>query len=159
MAKTCTIDCCERPIEGRGMCQFHRRRSAQGLPLDVPPRPIGQTLEERFWSKVDKSGPDGHWIWTGEITKSGYGRISHATAYISTLTAHRAAMMIAGFDIDGVDVHHECFVPLCVNPEHLSLQEPYRNRVELRRTSTLVSCPECSHEFPLFGARRIRPIV
>lgn len=77
----------------------------------------------RFWSRVDKTGSGGCWIWHGkERTKpgpAGYGRL---TVDGKTIVAHRYSWKLTGRDIpDGMNVLHRCDVPLCVNPEHLFL--------------------------------------
>lgn len=59
---------------------------------------------------------DGCWEWTG-YQQRGYGRFKFAGRVV---WAHRfAAAVAAGGLRQGVDVHHECRNPSCVNPEHL----------------------------------------
>lgn len=73
------------------------------------------STEERFWSKVDKSGDC--WLWTSPKNKQGYGVFSRN----GTMTlAHRVADELSNGPIpDGMFVCHRCDVPACVNPEHL----------------------------------------
>ncbi len=79
-----------------------------------------QTLEERFWSKVDRRGPDDCWLWIGGSTNRGYG-IFHVSR--QSRRAHRISWEIAyGVIPDGLVVRHKvCNNTLCVNPRHLAL--------------------------------------
>jgi hypothetical protein len=63
---------------------------------------------------------NGCWEWTLRRDRNGYGRITFRgrTGY----SAHRAAYEIFVGPIPaGMTVDHLCFVPACVNPEHLRL--------------------------------------
>ncbi len=74
-------------------------------------------IEERFWSKVDKTGSC--WLWTGCKHPQGYGRIgvSKKVKY-----AHRISWELHNGTIpEGAHVLHKCDVPCCVNPDHLFL--------------------------------------
>jgi len=53
--RTCSVEGCDR--EGqmrRGMCGLHYRRLRQWDNTELPAQP---TVEDRFWAKVNKSGP------------------------------------------------------------------------------------------------------
>ena len=70
----------------------------------------------RFWSKVDKRGPDECWPWMGAKSRKGYGRYFHM---YRDVIAHRLSFFIAhGKMPDGV-TDHLCRNRLCVNPAHL----------------------------------------
>jgi hypothetical protein len=77
-------------------------------------------LEERFWSKVDRSaGDDACWRWTAAL-RQGYGVIGSGGKYGKTLLAHRVSYGLAFGSIpEGMDIDHKCHVPSCVNPTHL----------------------------------------
>ena len=78
-------------------------------------------LEERFWSKVDKTG--GCWIWTGPKMHGGYGRVNlllrggkrkdlNDYGYLS---AHRLAYELTyGEILDHLHICHKCDNPPCV---------------------------------------------
>jgi hypothetical protein len=80
-------------------------------------------LEERFWRKVAKAGPDECWLWMGAKQSNGYGHILRGGRYGGNVLAHRVSWEIANGQAvpDGLLVMHSCDTPLCVNPAHLSL--------------------------------------
>lgn len=97
------------------------------------PKPI--PTEDRFWGHVDKSDPEGCWIWTGAMvwsptrrkygytTTYGYTFIgSRADGSLRMIHAHRLSWMIANGPIpEGMQVLHKCDNPPCVRPDHLFL--------------------------------------
>lgn len=71
-------------------------------------------MEERFWSKVNKTSEC--WLWTGEL-REGYGRFNIDGKYLS---AHRVSWLLDDKTIpDGLLLRHKCRNRNCVNPEHL----------------------------------------
>jgi len=82
---------------------------------------------ERFWVKVDRSGPDGCWVWTAARV-TGYGRFRLAGKQVG---AHRLAYeLLVGPIPDGLTIDHLCRNRACVNPSHL---EPVTGRVNTLR--------------------------
>ena len=82
------------------------------------------SLEERFWSKVDKKGEDECWNWLGHIRDDGYGW----AAYKGHILAHRLSWIINKGEIpEDKDVLHRCNNPTCVNPNHLYLGTQIEN--------------------------------
>ena len=81
---------------------------------------LGMPVEERFWSKVDKSCDC--WIWQGTLHPDGYGRF-HADRRAQW--AHRYAYELLVEPIPpGLVIDHLCRNRACVNPEHM---EPVSN--------------------------------
>jgi len=83
----------------------------------ITPKPIKLTEADiaRFWSKVDKRGPDDCWEWTGRVNPKKYGLFDCAGSYFLT---HRVAYVVTNGDTK-LRVLHDCNNPPCCNPAHL----------------------------------------
>lgn len=112
---TCSVPECAKMSYLRGWCNAHYIRNQRyGDPLGAAKRP---TTEERFWSKVDKSGDC--WNWTAYIMPFGYGQFGRGPG---TVLAHRFAYEITKGEIPAdKEVDHVCFNRSCVRPDHLRL--------------------------------------
>lgn len=98
------------------------------------------TPSERFWARVDKSGPlPAHrpelgacWLWLGSRSKDGYGhfRVNRSTL----LLAHRFSFTEHGETIqDNALICHRCDNPTCVRPSHLFSGSHLDNSVDAVR--------------------------
>lgn len=74
---------------------------------------------ERFWSNVDKRGPDECWSWTASINarRDGYGRFW--IKRVEYRTNRMAYWLHYGVDPADQDACHTCDNPPCCNPAHL----------------------------------------
>ncbi len=90
------------------------------------------TLEERFWSMVDKSpgqGPKGEcWIWTGALAGTVYGKM---TVDHRSVSSHVIAYEIQNGPIPpGSHVLHRCDMPTCMRGSHLFLGKNIDNIID-----------------------------
>jgi len=78
-------------------------------------------LEERFWSRVERT--DGCWLWRGHINQDGYGRLPVGEPTRSRMVmAHRLALFLEGREVPpGMVTRHKCNNPSCVRPDHLEI--------------------------------------
>ncbi len=92
-------------------------------------------LEQRFWERVDRRGPDECWPWMGAPDKKGYGRLGRGGRSGGDIFAHRLAWAIAHGPIpDGMCVCHHCDNPRCCNAEaHLFLGTIADNNLDMRQ--------------------------
>lgn len=97
------------------------------------------SVEQRFWSKVDRSGgPDECWPWLAAKVPDGYGQFHVRGEFIGG--AHRFAYQLTfGPIADGLHLDHVCHTEAdctaandcphraCVNPSHLEPVSPREN--------------------------------
>ncbi len=84
--------------------------------MSVLPINLNAADTARFWSKVDRRGPDDCWLWTEGSRKGGYGHF-HDCSYVQ-YSAHRVAFAVTNGNTE-LKVCHTCNKPACCNPAHL----------------------------------------
>jgi DNA-directed RNA polymerase subunit RPC12/RpoP len=105
--KTCGTLFISLPSQTKGFCS-----------RDCANKNLIQDVEQRFWSKVDKT--DDCWFWTKGVGTDGYakfwidGRTIHASNMAWRLT-HETEIP------KGLIIMHTCDDTLCVRPDHLKL--------------------------------------
>ena len=106
----CTIEGCDRWAWARGWCHAHYHRwKKYGDPSGARP-----SRAEWFWTRVDKSGPNGCWVWLGTKDGSkGYGRLRGTSSHRYAYEALRGPVP------DGLQLDHLCRNRICCNPDHL----------------------------------------
>ncbi len=78
---------------------------------------------DRLLASIAREPSSGCWLWRGQISNSGYGRIMIRQASGNKMeSAHRAsyAAFVAPLSNNSI-VRQRCGNRLCVNPEHLEL--------------------------------------
>jgi hypothetical protein len=96
-----------------------------------------QSLEQRFWNKVDRSGDC--WIWTGSRSQSGRGYGVIGIGKHGKANAHHVSWALAnGRGVpDGAVVLHSCDNKACVRPEHLSIGTQSQNIIDAGKRGRL----------------------
>lgn len=103
-------------------------------------------VEVRFWSKVDKRGPDECWPWMASL-RLGYGQFYRDGR---PRNAHRTAYELQVGPIpEGLTIDHLCRNRACQNARHL---EPVTNEENIRRgtffgsgTAAILARTHCKH--------------
>lgn len=120
-----------------------------------------RTLEERFWSKVDRRGPAECWIWRAHIDRYGYGQFGVDLPGKRLESAHRVSYQIAHHlppppVSSGLNIDHLCRNHACVNPTHLELVTIWENTLRgnalTARNARKTRCPR-GHTYDVVHGR------
>lgn len=76
-------------------------------------------IMEIFPDRVLPEPNSGCWLWTGDISSSGYGLVKYKSGGRRRTGAHRISCALAYADLGDKLALHKCDNKLCVNPEHL----------------------------------------
>lgn len=101
------------------------------------------SIEERFWSKVNKT--QGCWQWTAGTCR-GYGRFAVDRR---NLLAHRLSyeILVSEIPADRV-IDHLCRNRGCVNPKHMELVTPTENKRRQHPNNGRATRTHCPHQHP-----------
>lgn len=111
---------------------------------------IPEQVIDRFWSKVDATGPC--WEWTKTKTRTGYGSWTVGSfPNKKTYATHRLSWEILVGDIPaGMELDHLCRVRHCLNPDHLEVVTRSENMLRAGATGSAnrrkTHCPQ-GHEY------------
>ncbi len=111
-------------------CGFKTRSHSLGahvMKCDVSPADL-------FWHRVDKTGPNGCWLYMGFRKWDGYGWLARiVNGRQRNMTAHRYAWILThGEPPAGMHILHQCDNPPCCNPSHLRLGTHQENMKEMK---------------------------
>src|SRR5690606_24297310 len=132
----------------RGLCSRHYHRAFVDGRLDEHSRvqPVFDSVEDRFFAKVDVSG--GCWEGTAAVKNRGYGRVGPGARALGTVYAPRWAWeYLVGPIPPALTVDHLCRHTIGVNPGHLEIVTREEN---IRRANPMKS--HCMHGHDLADA-------
>lgn len=116
---------------------------------------LSETFPQRFWAKVDKSGPipqhmphlGNCWVWTAALGHWGYGKIQRGDPFKGLIRAHIAAWILTvGPRTPHLYTCHHCDNPGCVRADHLYEGTLSENMQDCVRKGRYVR-GECRGEF------------
>lgn len=137
-------------------------RSRPGLGAPGRPKPSARKgvpgpripIEQRFWAKVNKTGPGECWLWTGAKTNGGYGFLSRGGRGAGNVLAHRWSYEthVGPIPYD-LQIDHRCRTRACVNPAHLQAVDARTNLLRAPATVTSINSAKthCNNGHPLSG--------
>lgn len=121
----------------QGADRRHQRYCERSCYRDTLKFTDEQALEV-MWSRIDRNGPDGCWIYTAKANIRGYGTMVWRGE--RKMLVHRLLYQLAHGNLAGSHVFclHKCDNPRCVNPAHIFLGDDAANtadKVSKRRHS------------------------
>jgi len=82
-------------------------------------------ISERLLLRAEPDLNSGCWLWNGALWRDGYGRILINKV---GMAAHRVSYRtFVGPIPEGAHVLHKCDVPMCINPQHLTIGDHKTN--------------------------------
>jgi hypothetical protein len=94
-----------------------------------------EQLPERYRKRIEVDSVSGCWLWRG--WRGGKKHYAYLGFCGHQVVAHRFLFeLLVGPVPDGLDLHHECEVPHCVNPDHLKILTKLQHKDRHRRIAT-----------------------
>ena len=87
---------------------------------------MNDRLQKKILINIIKDESSGCWLWKGQVSNSGYGKlmIKDENNRTRTESAQQVSYMaFVGPIADATIARHSCTNRLCVNPEHLMLHK------------------------------------
>lgn len=88
---------------------------------------MNKQLQKKILMNITKDEDSQCWLWKGQISNSGYGKLMIKDENYTTHTcgAQEVSYMAFKGDIpEGMIARHHCSNRLCVNPDHLTIYKP-----------------------------------
>lgn len=161
--RACSAEGCSDPARSREWCDVHYMRWRRTGDANQPPKYIVRDNETRYWSKVDKRGPNECWPWIGGRSRLGYGIFSFREDGEDWQQPAGRWLLgyLRGTPLEqGEEACHHCDNPPCVNPAHLYVGSHADNMRDLRSRKPLPACPRghpcetCAEERAVRDAER-----
>lgn len=86
--------------------------------------------EKRMWSKINKNGPNGCWLWTAAVNSWGYGAFSIGGRRMVAVHRYIYQKHIGRVLTPKQFCLHKCDTPRCVNPDHLYVGDGNQNMAD-----------------------------
>lgn len=128
----CSLDDCDRPHYGHGLCQMHYKRSRRPSGLDGP---VLQKDTKEYLRQLVSIETDACTLWGRSITASGYPLVQFDERAI---VGHRLVCWdtYGPPPFDGAQAAHSCGVKRCVNPRHIRWATRQENEADKKRHGT-----------------------
>jgi hypothetical protein len=127
--RTCSIEGCDGRHKSKGYCNKHYQRLTKKGSAESEVQFRGPDAE-RFWRKVERTGPDECWHWKIKKGLNQYGQF-RSYDLKRPIGAHVFSFYLANHYIPP-EIMHKCDVRSCVNPKHLQAGTRKLNMADMK---------------------------